>query len=347
MNQLLMLAHNDLSETVHDFPSVSIIMPFEPKMTSKRVLSDSLNRKILKAEQRLVQNFPVEMALLVINKLKTIIKELNYSTHKKSIAIYVSPLFEKILYLDMELNDNIVIDNSFNIRDIINRKKEVRKYLILVFGEEQTKIYFDNTLELQQVFSNRSEFKKNIEELILTPEYLQHIDVTLGVILQSFKIPVFVLGDKKVINQFKNSTSHASSIIDYAEHGGENISPDKLRKTISPLINNWACVKQESLKQQLQHAAGENKVVSGIEEVFSEAMRHHGHLLLVEKNYKYPAGHGSSKELIDKALQPYSQFSYIKDAIDDVIEKVLEENGDVEFVDKELLKEYDHIALIL
>ena len=32
--------------------------------------------------------------------------------------------------------------------------------------------------------------------------------------------------------------------------------------------------------------------------------------------------------------------------VDDVIEKVLENGGDVEFVDEGLLKQYDHIALI-
>jgi hypothetical protein len=38
--------------------------------------------------------------------------------------------------------------------------------------------------------------------------------------------------------------------------------------------------------------------------------------------------------------------SYIKDAVDDIIEKMLEYGGDVEFVDEGVLKDYDHIALI-
>jgi hypothetical protein len=33
--------------------------------------------------------------------------------------------------------------------------------------------------------------------------------------------------------------------------------------------------------------------------------------------------------------------------VDDVIEKVLENGGDVEFVDEGVLKDYHHIALIL
>ncbi len=347
MNQLLLMPCSySESGTVSLYPSVSIILPFEPKMEVKRELSASLNKAVIKVEHELLEKFEMEAAMLVIEKLKIIIKDLNYSSHKKSIAIYVSPVFEKVLYLDMEVKERIMVEDSFAIRDIIKSKKEVKECLVLVFGEQETKIYLNNTMEMQQVFSNRSEYRRNIDELIFTKEYLQHIDVILNVILQSFRVPLFVLGDKKVIHQFKNITRHASSIIDYAEHNGENISPGKLRKTISPLIYNWPGVKRESLKHQLTHASGEKKVVSGIEEVFSEAMHRHGRLLLVEKNYKYPSGYGSDTELIDSAIHPYSSSSYIKDAVDDIIEKVLEENGDVEFVDKEVLIGYDHIALI-
>jgi hypothetical protein len=54
----------------------------------------------------------------------------------------------------------------------------------------------------------------------------------------------------------------------------------------------------------------------------------------------------SYEEVIYKAQEPYNKFSYIKDAVDDVMEKVLETGGDVEFVEEGLLKEYQHIALI-
>jgi hypothetical protein len=61
----------------------------------------------------------------------------------------------------------------------------------------------------------------------------------------------------------------------------------------------------------------------------------------------FAAEHGSNDEIIYRAIEPYNKFSYIKDAVDDVIEKVLENGGDVEFVDEGLLKKHKHIALIL
>ena len=71
------------------------------------------------------------MALLVLQKLKYIIKNLDFSTHKKSIAIYVSPVFEKVLYLNIEVEERIVLDKSFHIQDLIKNKKELHQYLLL------------------------------------------------------------------------------------------------------------------------------------------------------------------------------------------------------------------------
>lgn len=354
MNQLLLMpSHHSESETVSIYPSVSIIMPFEPKMTAKRTLSAALNNALVKVEQELLENFQMEMAMLVVDKLKIIIKALDYSTHKKSIAIYVSPVFEKILYLEMEVKERIIVDNSFAIRDLIKSKKEIREYLLLVLNEKESKIYFDDTETVLQVFANRSEFipagdkQQNNIDTSFVEKYLRHIDVVLGVILQSFKVPLFVMGGEKIAGQFKNITTHAFSIVQYINHDCENISLRELKILMYPLINDWPKIKKENLRHQLTYAFNAEKVVVGIEDVFRQAVHRQGRLLLVEKNYKYPSGYGSDMELIDNAIHPYSQFSYIKDAVDDIIEKVLEENGDVEFVDKDVLKDYGHIALIL
>jgi inosine-uridine nucleoside N-ribohydrolase len=78
-------------------------------------------------------------------------------------------------------------------------------------------------------------------------------------------------------------------------------------------------------------------------------MYHKGKLLVIEKNFKYAAEHfmgSDATNKIFKAIEPYNKFSYIKDAVDDIIEKVLENGGDVEFVENGLLKEYNQIALI-
>ena len=97
---------------------------------------------------------------------------------------------------------------------------------------------------------------------------------------------------------------------------------------------------------RLKEAAGKKKLAVGIRDVWREAMKGNGRLLVVEKNFMHAAEDESIDDIIFKAVKPYNRFSYIKDAVDDVIEKVLENGGDVEFVDKDVLKDYHHIALV-
>jgi hypothetical protein len=60
----------------------------------------------------------------------------------------------------------------------------------------------------------------------------------------------------------------------------------------------------------------------------------------------YPAVKGSSPGIIYQYKNSVNNAFYIKDAVDDLIEKVLANGGDVEFVDGQLLKNYDSIVLI-
>jgi hypothetical protein len=119
-----------------------------------------------------------------------------------------------------------------------------------------------------------------------------------------------------------------------------------LKELLQPYINDWKKVKEKNLLNQIDEAAGRKKVAVGIKSVWHDAMQKKGQLLVVEKNYMYAAQQGASVDEIDKLEEPYNRFSYIKDAVDDVIEKVLENGGDVEFVDEAVLEQFEKIVLI-
>jgi len=82
-------------------PCISLIMPFDPKMGLKKELDYKLKIAVDKIEKEIEINYPEEKSFPVMKKLHKVIEELNYNTHKKSIAIFVSPLIEKVYYLYM------------------------------------------------------------------------------------------------------------------------------------------------------------------------------------------------------------------------------------------------------
>jgi len=353
----------EVLEALHYRPAVSVIMPFEPKMSVKTALTRELKRAAQQVEHELMEQYPDEVALLVIQKLDAIISKINFNTFKKSIAIYVSPVFEKVLYLDIAVEEKIIIDESFEIRDLVYSKKQLHKYLVLLISSNESRMFLGNSKDLVRIVSNTPEsaaaFSNDIPERvanfsdinerkeILLHKFLHHIDNTLDIILKAYPLPLFILATEKVLGHFKKLTRHNGNVIEYLHGNYEDTTLPLLKQILEPHIANWKKVQAKDLLNQLEEAAGNKKLAAGMRDVWRESMNCKGRLLLVEKNYMYAAERGSSDEIIYKAIKPYNRYSYIKDAVDDVIEKVLENGGDVEFVDEEVLKDYHHIALIL
>jgi hypothetical protein len=363
MNTVMTPELREVMDALHYRPAVSMILPFEPKMNLKTELAHSLKTAADKVELELNKNYPDELTHLVMYKLRGVIKNLNFNTHKKSIAIYVSPVFEKVLYLDIAVEEKIIVDESFEIRDLVYCKKQMHQYLVLLLSGKESRIFLGNTKDFTTISFNTPdsvyayvndapERVTNFSDIparkeIIMDKFLLHIDNSLDIILHAYHLPLFVLGPERILGHFKKLTKHAGSVIEYVQGHYEEPATSELKKILEPHVADWKKLMQNDLLNQLDEAAGKKKLAVGMNEVWREAMNRKGRLLVVEKNYMYPAEHGGSEDVITKVEKPYIRFSYIKDAVDDVIEQVLENGGDVEFIDEDSLKDYDHIALML
>lgn len=352
----------EIIEAVHYRPAVSLIMPFEPKMSAKAELTQQLKIATDKVEKELQQNYPDDLAEVVIHKLKTIIRNLNFNTYKKSIGIFVSPVFEKVLYLDIPVEEKVIVDESFEIRDLVFAKKEIHKYLVAVLSGKLCKVFIGNTNTFIKVKSNVpnhiAAFQRDVPERVanfsdpssysetLLKKFLQETDQGLSYLLKVYEMPVFVMAPAKVAGYFKSLTKNEKSIAGYVHGNYEESTESELKEILKPYVNDWRKIRMNDLRGQIELAAGAKKLSSGIKAVWREASMNNGRLLVVEKNYMYPAQNDHKKESMDEAIKPFNKYSYIKDVVDDVIEKVLEHGGDVEFVEEGTLNEFQHIALI-
>lgn len=352
----------DIIQTVHYRPAVSIIMPFEPKMSLKQELDHSLKAAADKVERNLTLQYPEETVRLVMGKLRSVLKALNYNSFKKSIAIYISPVFEKVLYLDLPVEEKIIIDESFEIRDLVYSKKELHKYLVLLLSGNESKIFLGNTHTFVRILSNTpesvfayvNETPERVSNFsdpagrreVVMEKFLHHIDKNLDIILNAYPLPLFLVGTERITGHFKSITRHRSAITGYIHGNYEEASPEALKALLRPHVADWKKVRQRELMNLLEQASGQQKLARGIREVWKAAMQNKGRLLIVEKNYMHAAQlTGEGYDIIPGA-DAYDRFSYIRDAVDDIIEKVLQNGGDVEFVDPPLLQDFQHVALV-
>lgn len=362
MNTAIAPEIKEVLDALHYRPAVSVILPFEPKMGLKSELQYSLKQVAKKVQDALDADYPPELSGLVMQKLQHMIGQIDYSTYKKSIAIFVSPVFQKILYLDVQVEERIIVDESFEIRDLIYSKKQLQKYLLLLLSAKEMRMYLGNGGEMVRIISDKPEhaeaYENDIAERVtnfsdvsdrkevMMEKFLRHADQSLDVLLHAYPLPLFVLATERILGRFKQITKHGKAIVEVLHGNYEESSAAQLKTIMAPLISDWKKVKVKDLMNRIEEAASKRKMAVGIKEVWHDAIRKKGQLLIVEKNYMYPAQHSDQADRIEGAEELYNQFSYIKDAVDDVMEKVLEFGGDVEFVDEGVLESYGHIVLI-
>ena len=344
------------------FPSVSIFMPFNPKMEMKNKLMFSLSKMTDTAITELEDNYPGEMSSLLIHKLKAIIKNLDFNTHRKSLAIFASPVFEKIYYLNIDVEETVIVNEFLEITDLLFNKKQSKQFYILMLGKEQSRIFFSHTNSSIKIALEAS-ISKNIwqkdsgentaylsdsttEKEIAAKTFLQYVDHTLGSILKQEMLPVFVMGTENLVGQYKNMTKNNEAIIEYLSGDFEESYLKDLKQLLETNTNDWQKIKQKILLLQLKNAADKNKIVFGRKKVHHEVMNRQGGTLLLEKKFLYDAN-SEETDLSDFTIHKgYNKFSCIKNGVDDLIEKVLENGGNVELVSNGFLQDYDHIALI-
>lgn len=362
MKSVLAPEINEVMHAIPYRPAVSIILPFEPKMVAKAELVHALKLAMDKTKISLQENYPMEICNLMQLKLRSLINQLNYTTLKKSVAIFVSPVFEKVLYLDIPVEEKIIIDGSFEIRDLVYSKKELHKYLVLLLSTNGYKVFLGNTTTFVRIISQKPEsvmaYINDVSQKVanfsdsgerkedLMNKFLLHLDKALHLILNANPLPLFVLGTERITGHFNKICKHAKAVAKYIHGNYEDATIEEIREVLQPHIADWKKVKENKLLNTLEAAADDKKLAVGIKEVWKEAMHLKGRLLVVEKNYMVAAERGDDEDEIDMPDEPYNKFSYIKDAVDDIIEKVLDKGGDVEFVDAPLLSSYRHIALV-
>jgi hypothetical protein len=350
-------------ESVKNIPAISMILPFEPKMTKKFEIELQLKNLIERVHKDMLSLYPAEQALPVLHKLDLMVQGLNYHTHKRSLALFVSPLVEKIFYLDTPVEEKLVVDESFQIRDLVYSKKQAVEYLILLLSGESSKTFYVNGGRIRLIKSNLPDhveaYKRDLPQQVasfsdpqkskqvLLDKFLHHMDEGLTLILRAFPHPVFVLGTERVLGHFACLTRNTKRIAGYVHGNYLDATEAELLKLMEPHVADWKSVRQGDLLHKLEEANNDGKLACGMHEVRKEVTRRNCRLLVVEKDFRCEISHPPSGGPVGLGEDAYRHKAYyITDQVDSLIETVLEFGGDVEFVDADQLKNYGQISLI-
>jgi hypothetical protein len=115
---------------------------------------------------------------------------------------------------------------------------------------------------------------------------------------------------------------------------------------VRPLLDAYLRSREAEALALLDRRIGEGRAVTGMPAVWLAARRERPEMLVVDPRFFYPARVSADGDL----LTPASDVEHpdvLDDAVDEVIETVLQRGGWVALADAQTLNEHGHVALTL
>jgi hypothetical protein len=276
------------------------------------------------------------------------------------VAIYVSPLLSKTFYFDLPIQEKIIIDESFEIRDLVYARQHVTKAVLLLLSAKHAKAFLignEHLLPLTLSHADNAAFYNDPPEAvsnfsdasglkdIRTDKFLRGVDDSLTELLKTHNLPVLLMGAEHLLGSYGRITKNKTSIAHVIQGNYEDRSPAELLALLKPHISKLRADNNAEAVHLLGRARSAGRLEVGIKAAWAAASRKLVKTLVVEKDFMFPADRAASEAGIQAHVpRPHMPY-YIKDAVDDIIEKVIESGGEVIFIE-EMPEEYQHIALI-
>lgn len=334
---------------------VMVLLPFDPKAQSRKLIEASIRRLTLQAEELLMQQTTRQSGREMLQQLKRLFEQLDYSAAAKSVAFWVTPTTGKMQYWQVPVSEAVELGDHFDVRRLMAYRKEDKQYLMLVMGDHFAGIYHGKDKQLSRLVANAPVgVGKGIDpsldaaqqKQVALQRSVKHFDDALSILLRAYKLPVFIVAPSAHLAHFRKQSRNAAGATALVEVA-VSISERDLQAVIAPYLANWQKLKAEKLLQQLDDALQAGKLAVGISDVWPAANSKRGRLMAAETDYIFPAYLDNQGGVMYADTIPlHAGLRQTRDAVADAMAAVLAGGGMVEIVEKGVLADYLHVAMV-
>lgn len=348
---------------VREYPSLSILMPTH--RTAPDNLQDPIRVKnmVTEATNRLHEEFPKRDVQPLLERLDFLVEEIDWRYTLDGLALFVNKDFAARFDLPFSVNEHVLIDEGFATRDLVFAMNRSPRYWVLVLSEQPTRLFEASHDKLQE--SRAGDFPvehqgpggatampggHGVQQGAYRDEYdrkfFRRVDEELSKVLADDPLPVVVTGVTRNLAFWDELSTNKSHMAGTLEGSHDSTNHHELGQLTWPAIQEFMAQRRAQVIEELGDAVGANKYAAGIGEVWQMAHEGRGEVLLVEEDFHY-AGQLHPSGLLLPAEESAADAEFMGDAVDDLIECVLDKSGRVVFVDNGSLETHNRIAMIL
>lgn len=352
-----------LLQAIQGYPALSILLPTH--RTSPDNKQDPIRVKNLATEavDRLQQEFSKREVQPLLDNLDAIVRDIDYRYTLDGLAIYVNNDFVRKFYLPFPVKERVSIDESFATRDLVMAMNRSPRYWVLVLSEKPTRLFEgarDTLVEItdygfpmvhsgpggEAALPGGFGVRKSAYRDEYSRKFFREVDAAFDEVAKDDPLPLLVVGVDRHISFFNEVTSHGSLIAGAALGNYDHLSAHDLGKLLWPLVLEKMEERRQELLGELDAAVGAQRSASTLGEAWLQAQMGRVATLLAEEDYHQPA-RVSENGLVLTLVDEVGGAGVLDDAVDDLVELVLQKGGQAFFFGNGALASHGRVAAIL
>jgi len=317
-----------------------------------------LKNLLTEAKDRVINEFGKRDVNVLLQKIDNLDTEINPNYNLDSLHIFISNSTKKIVRSPLQTQNNGVhISSSFAIKPLIKLVNQTQEYYILLLSQSGVKLlHATNDTITEEIKNDDFPFLENHNYLTdkeklsdgkqvdnMVREYFNVVDKAMLKVYNSNELNCVVIATEDNYSRLLQVADKPSIYYGYS-----NINyNDTSNKTIG--TQAWSVMKEVRNKtiknavDEMGEAAGQEKAISSLPEIFRAVKEGRGDLLIIDKDYHQPVK--MRTELTFDLIKDVTKTDAIDDIVSEIAWEVMTKEGRVLFADKKDLKSLGDITL--
>ncbi len=319
----------------------------------------ALKNMIAETNQRLQKEYGDEIAKKYTEKLQKLAEQIDYRHNKEGLMLFVNDDIAEFLRLPIKLHDRIILDDTFTTRPIVRALHRSSEYYILTLSKGKARFFKADSNKLVKEFDTggfpvedktllglmKAESSKASRVTNLTQDFFNRVDKMVNNIRRKDPFSVLVYSEENNYHDYMKVADNPNTILGHVLLKAFDEKAENLVKYVWPHVEDLVLAKNRSRIAELKKAISSGKYLGDLNDIWEAVQKGRGRTIFVEEGYFQPVKNENgvltpitSEEIKDK--------NDINDVVDDMIEYNLQFGGDVVFLEKGSLDNFNKIALV-
>lgn len=329
--------------------------------TKPEYLNDGLRLKnlIKEVETRLMADTNKKDAEKLLQRVNDLANSIDHSHNMESLILFVNEDIAEYVRLPINVEDRVVIDETFHTRDLVRALHLETHYYVLVLSQDKIRMIeaindkavrevgkpfpFENVIYHS---ANRAARAVPSKQTNLIVEFFNQADKKVNEVRKENPLPILLCGLEENRNHYMKIADRPQTILNV--HINKNKINDPVHSIMADaweVMKDYVVKRNNERKEELRKAVTENKFLSDTNEIWKAIFEGRIQTLFIEQGLFQPAVI-ENDEIKYVSDDRRTEAGVMDDIYDEMIEANMDFGGEVVFLPKGELEKFNGFGAI-